>query len=135
VPPVKAGIKAVPLLTVHGFMLTRYAEKHGVGEQAAKLVGRLMARPRAQLALANASSWFPANTDAAATVPTGGGRIRAIGNAGADGATMPNLPQAAALWAPYATAWTATTSGPAATPAKQAFRLAEQAATATIAQG
>jgi len=135
VPPVKAGIKAVPLLTVHGFMLTRFAEKHGVGEQAAKLVGRLMARPRAQLALANASSWFPANTDAAATVPTGGGRIRAIGNAGADGVTMPNLPQAAALWAPYATAWTATTSGPAATPAKQAFRLAEQAATATIAQG
>ncbi len=40
VPPVKAGIKAVPLLTVHGFMLTRFAEKHGVGEQAAKLRGQ-----------------------------------------------------------------------------------------------
>jgi arabinogalactan oligomer/maltooligosaccharide transport system substrate-binding protein len=135
VPPIKAGLKAVPLLTVHGFMLTKWAEKHGVGEQAARLVGRLMARPKAQLALANAESWFPANTDAAATVPTGGGRIRAIGNAGADGVTMPNLPQAAALWGPYATAWSAATSGPAATPAKQAFRLAEQAATATIAQG
>lgn len=135
VPPVRAGIKAAPLLTVHGFMLTRFAERHGVGEQAARLVGRLMARPKAQLALANASGWFPANTDAAATVPTGGGRIRAIGNAGADGVTMPNLPQAAALWGPYAAAWTSATSGPAATPAKQAFRLAQQAATATIAQG
>ena len=83
-------------------MLTRYAEKHGVGEQAAKLVGRLMARPRAQLALANASGWFPANTDAAASRcrPAAAASGRSATRA-SDGVTMPNLPQAAAVWAPY----------------------------------
>jgi arabinogalactan oligomer / maltooligosaccharide transport system substrate-binding protein len=135
VPPIVAGIKPVPLLTVHGFMVTRYAAKHGVEEQSLKLAGRLMARPKAQQALAATQGWFPANTAAAANVPTGGGRIRAIGNAGADGVPMPNIPQAAALWSPYATAWTSSTSGAAATPAKKAFKMAQRAASATIAQG
>lgn len=135
VPPIAKGAKPVPLLTVHGFMLTSWAEKHGVAEPAQKLLGRFLARAKAQQALAAAQGWFPANTVAATTVPTGGGRIRAIGNAGADGVTMPNIPQAGAIWAPYATAWTTSTSGASATPAKEAFRTAQRAAKASIAQG
>ena len=68
-------------------------------------------------------------------MPTGGGRIRAIGNAGVDGVTMPNIPQAASVWGPYATAWTSATSGDAATPAKKAFRIAQRAAVASINGG
>ena len=134
-PPIVNGIKPVPLLTVHGFMVTTWAERHGVAEQAARLVGRVMARPKAQQALAGAQGWYPANTTAAAAVPTGGGRIRAIGNAGIDGVPMPNIPQAAAVWGPYATAWTTSTSGTTATPAKKAFRAAQRAASAGVAGG
>ena len=135
VPPMVSGVKPVPLLTVQGFMVTRWAARHDVEEQALQLVSRLMARPKAQLALSAVQSWYPANTKAAATVPTGGGRIRAIGNAGIDGVTMPNIPQAASVWGPYATAWTSATSGEAATPAKQAFRIAQRAAVASITGG
>lgn len=135
IPPMKSGIKPVPLLTVHGFMVTKWAAKHDVEEQALALVGRRLARPKAQQALAAVQGWFPANTTAATTVPTGGGRVRAIGNAGVDGVPMPNIPQAAALWAPYATAWSTSTSGAAATPAKKAFTMAQRAANTTIAQG
>jgi len=135
VPPMVSGVKPVPLLTVQGFMVTRWAARHDVEEQALQLVSRLMARPKAQLALSAVQSWYPANTKAAATVPTGGGRIRAIGNAGIDGVTMPNIPQAASVWGPYATAWTSATSGEAATPAKKAFRIAQRAAVASITGG
>lgn len=135
VPPIAKGAKPVPLLTVHGFMLTIWAEKHGVAEPAQRLLGRFLSRQKAQQALAAAQGWFPANTAAAAAVATGGGRIRAIGNAGVDGVTMPNIPQAGAIWAPYATAWTSSTSGAAATPAKKAFKQAQRAATASIAEG
>jgi arabinogalactan oligomer/maltooligosaccharide transport system substrate-binding protein len=134
-PPMVNGVKPVPLLTVHGFMVTRWAERHGVAEQASRLVGRIMARPKAQQALAGAQGWYPANTTAAASVDTGGGRIRAIGNAGVDGVPMPNIPQAAALWGPYATAWTTATAGKEATPAKRAFRTAQRAAVAGVNGG
>ena len=70
--------------------------------------------------------------NAQAQVATGGGRIRAIGNAGVDGVPMPNIPQAGAVWEPYGTAWSVSTSGPAATPAKAAFRIAQDAAIAAV---
>jgi arabinogalactan oligomer / maltooligosaccharide transport system substrate-binding protein len=130
VPPAVAGTKAAPLLTVHGFMVTKYAEVHGVAEPASKWVSRAMTRAGSQLALAGASGWFPANTAAAGQVGTGSGRIRAIGNAGVDGVAMPNIPQAAAAWAPYGTAWSVSTAGGAATPAVKAFRIAKRAVVA-----
>ncbi len=132
VPPVVAGRKAVPLLTIQGVMVTRFAEKHGVAEQAAALATKYLTRPGVQQALAKASGWYPANTVAAAKVDTGGGRVRAIGNAGADGVPMPNIAQAAAVWEPYGTAWSASTAGPSATPAKKAFTIAEKAAVSAI---
>lgn len=132
VPAITKGHKAAPLLTIQGFMVTRFAEKHGIAEQAGALAAKYLTRPGVQQALAKASGWYPANTAAAATVDTGGGRIRAIGNAGVDGVPMPNIPQAGFVWEPYGTAWTATTSGPSATPAKKAFTIAQRAAVAAI---
>jgi arabinogalactan oligomer/maltooligosaccharide transport system substrate-binding protein len=126
-PPVVAGQKSRPLLTIHGLMVTSFAEKHGVLDQATALATQEMTKVGPQLKLAAASGWFPANTKAAAQVETGGGRVRAIGNAGADGVAMPNIPQARTLWGPYGTAWFSSTSGASATPAAQAFQIAEKA--------
>jgi arabinogalactan oligomer/maltooligosaccharide transport system substrate-binding protein len=133
VPPVVKGRTSSPLLTIHGFMVTRFAEKHGVAEQAAALAGKYLTKPGVQQQLAAASGWYPANTVAAGTVSTGGGRVKAIGNAGTNGVPMPNIAQAGSVWEPYGTAWSASTSGPSATPAKKAFMIAQRAAKAAIA--
>jgi len=131
-PPVKSGAKASPLLTVHGFMLTTFAERHGVRDQAEQLLTGFLAREKAQLQLAAASGMYPANTKAAATVETGGGRVRAIGNAGVDGVTMPNAPQAGVLWEPYTLAWLESTAGADAIAARKAFRAAQRSAVAAL---
>ena len=131
-PPILKNRKPVPLLTIHGFMVTKFAKRHGVADQASQLVSRFMSRTKPQLALASASGWFPANITAAQQMNVGGGRIRAIGGAGAEGVPMPNIPQAGALWAPYGAAWSASTSGASATAAKDAFRIAQAAAVAAI---
>lgn len=134
-PPIVNGIKPVPLLTVHGLMVTKFAAKHGVEDKALALVGKQLSGAKPQQALAGAQGWFPANKRAAGTVPTGGGRIRAIGNAGVDGVPMPNVPEAGVLWGPYATAWTTSTSGSGATKAKKAFKKAQRQATAGLSGG
>ena len=131
-PPIVSGKKAAPLLTIHGFMVTKFAEKHGVAEQAGALAAKYLTRPGVQQQLAAASGWYPANTVAAAKVSTGGGRIKAIGNAGVDGVPMPNIPQAGFVWEPYGTAWSVSTAGPSATPAKKAFTIAQRAAVSAI---
>jgi len=46
---------------------------------------------------------------------------------------MPNIVQAGVVWEPYGTAWSATTAGPSATPAKKAFKIAQRAAEAAVA--
>lgn len=135
VPPIVSGAKPVPLLTVHGLMATSFAAKHGVEEQVKTLMTTTFARESAQQKLAAASGQYPANIKAAETVATGGGRIRAIGNAGANGVTMPNVPQAGVLWEPYALAWLDSTAGRDATPAQQAFRTAQRSAVAALGGG
>lgn len=134
IPPITSGTKPAPLLTIQGFMVTRFAEKHDVQEQVDDLIA-FFARQKAQQQLAAASGLFPANLKAAETVTTGGGRVRAIGNAGADGVPMPNVPQAGVLWEPYATAWTESTKGEKATPARKAFRAAQRSAVAALQGG
>lgn len=135
IPPIVSGAKPAPLLTVQGFMLTSFAAKHGVEKEAQDLLTTLLAREGAQQKLAAASGIYPANTKAAETVATGGGRIRAIGNAGADGVPMPNAPQAGVLWEPYALAWLESTAGDEAVPAKKAFRAAQRTATSALTGG
>lgn len=134
-PPMKAGLKPVPLLTVQGFMITKYAEPHGMLEKVSDLVGTYFAREKAQQKLAGVAGLYPANTKAADDVTTGGGRVRAIGNAGVNGVTMPNAPQAGVMWAPYAQAWTDSTKGAKATPAKKAFRAAQRTVKAALKGG
>lgn len=134
-PPMRAGLSPSPLLTIQGFMLTPYAEKHGVQAQAQELIGSVLAKQKAQQRLAAASAQFPANLKAAELVDTGGGRIRAIGSAGSAGVPMPNAPQAGVLWGPYATAWTDATKGAKAIKAAKAFRAAQRAAEAALAGG
>lgn len=135
IPPVTSSLKTSPLLTIQGFMLTKFATKHGVQEQAEALVSSFLARESAQQKLAAASGLYPANTKAAESVATGGGRIRAIGNAGADGVPMPNVPQAGVLWEPYALAWLESTAGQKATAANKAFRAAQRSAMAALQGG
>ena len=91
-----------------------------------------MTRPGVLHQLASAFVFCSAFTVAAAKVSTGGGRIKAIGNAGVDGVPMPNIPQAGFVWEPYGTAWSVSTSGPSATPAKKAFTIAQRAAVSAI---
>ena len=59
----------------------KIAKKHGVEDQATKLVSRFMSKDKPQLDLASASGWYPANLIAAQKINIGGGRIRAIGGA------------------------------------------------------
>lgn len=135
VPPMKSGIKPAPLLTVQGFMKTKFAEKHGVEKAVDGLMTSFFARDAQQQKLAAVAGLYPANLQAAESVTTGGGRIRAIGNAGAAGVTMPNAPQAGVLWEPYAEAWKVSTKGAKATAAKKAFRAAQRTAVTALRGG
>lgn len=135
IPPIVSGAKPAPLLTVQGFMVTSFAAKHGVEAQVKALVSTTLAGPAAQTKLADASGQYPANIKSAETVATGGGRIRAIGNAGVDGVTMPNAPQAGVLWEPYALAWLNSTAGSSATPAEESFRTAQRTVVGALGGG
>lgn len=129
VPPMLATVKAVPLLRIQGAMLTSFAKGHGVDAAARKIVTRRLATVPAQKALAAASGWIPANVKAAAGAND---RLRAIAAAGVDGVPFPNVPQSAALWGPYGTAWRVSTSGASATPASSAFSIAQKAIKTSI---
>jgi arabinogalactan oligomer/maltooligosaccharide transport system substrate-binding protein len=130
VPEIIKGIKPVPLLRIQGFMVTKYAEAHGVADEAGKLVTRYMATVGRQLSLAAASGLNPASLVAAKQVAER--RLVAIAAAGVSGVPVPNIPQMTAVWAPYGGAWVASTSGPEATPAKDAFKAAQATAAAAL---
>jgi arabinogalactan oligomer/maltooligosaccharide transport system substrate-binding protein len=132
VPPIVAKRAAVPLLRIQGFMVTKYAEKHGVADVAQKLVGRYLATAGRQLALAAASGLNPASAVAAKQVPER--RLAAIAAAAAGGVPVPNIPQMTSVWGPYGAAWSASTSGPGATPATDAFTTAQTTVTAALGQ-
>ena len=113
---------AVPFLGVQGFMVTKYADPHGVGGLAQDLVANYMTTPSAQLALALANGRYPANIVAGKQVhdPV----LAEFGKAGAGGVPMPNIPQMNSVWSDLGGAWVKATKGPGATPAKTAFTAA-----------
>jgi arabinogalactan oligomer/maltooligosaccharide transport system substrate-binding protein len=141
----KAGIKfkivqlprikcqSVPFLGVQGFMVTKYANSHGVASAAKDLVTNYMAGAGPQLALALANSRFPANLKAGKQVRDA--NLRAIGNASAGGVPMPNIPQMNSVWGDLGTAWVKSTKGPGATKARIAFSTAARAIRTKIAGG
>ena len=116
---------SVPFLGVQGFMVTKYADPHGVGGLAEDLVANYMTTPAAQLALAVANGRYPANTVAGKQVhdPV----LAQFGKAGTGGVPMPNIPQMNSVWGDLGGAWVKATKGPGATPAATAFKGAARA--------
>jgi maltose-binding protein MalE len=120
VPAIK--FKSVPFLGVQGFMVTKFAQGHGLESAAKDLVGSYMMRPAGQTALAAANGRFPANTVAGAAIkdPV----LSQFGKAGAGGVPMPNIPQMSSVWSDLGGAWVKSTKGSGATKARVAFSTA-----------
>jgi arabinogalactan oligomer / maltooligosaccharide transport system substrate-binding protein len=120
VPAIK--FKSVPFLGVQGFMVTKFAQGHGLESAAKDLVGSYMMRPAGQTALAAANGRFPANTVAGAAIkdPV----LSQFGKAGAGGVPMPNIPQMSSVWSDLGGAWVKSTKGTGATKARVAFSTA-----------
>ena len=131
IPAIKCA--SVPFLGVQGFMVTKYANDHGVALAAKDLVSNYMAQPGAQLSLALANSRFPANVKAGARVKDA--NLLAIGRASAGGVPMPNIPQMNSVWGDLGSAWVKSTKGPGATKARIAFSTAARAIRTKIAGG
>ncbi|HVP74588.1 MAG TPA: extracellular solute-binding protein [Gaiellaceae bacterium] len=126
-----AIVKAsVPFLGVQGFMVTKFADPHGVGGLAEDFVANYITTPAAQLALALANGRFPANTVAGKQVndPV----LAEFGNAGTGGVPMPNIPQMNSVWSDLGGAWVKATKGSGATKAKVAFTAAARSIAAKI---
>ena len=94
VPKIK--FRSVPFLGVQGFMVTRFANSHGVATLAKDLVASYIMLPASQRALAAANGRFPANTVAGKQVnnPV----LAQFGRAGVGGVPMPNIPQMSSVW-------------------------------------
>ena len=123
VPPVVAGIAAVPFLGAQGGMVTKYAAEHGVQTGANALVTQLMASAAYQTKLAAADGRTPANIAAAKAVTDP--ILKAFSAASAGGVPMPNVPQMASVWSALGGAWVNSTKGAGATPAQKAFAQAQ----------
>ena len=119
----KIAKPAVPFLGVQGFMVTKYANDHGVGGAATDLVTNFMATPSAQTLLAAANGRPPANTQAKSNDPV----LQQFSAASKGGVPMPNIPQMASVWNDLGQAWVKSTKGAGATKAAVAFKAAARA--------
>jgi arabinogalactan oligomer/maltooligosaccharide transport system substrate-binding protein len=131
VPRIKC--RSVPFLGVNGFMVTRFANVHGVASAAKDLVGNYMAGTGAQLNLANANGRYPANTNAGKRIKDTA--LKAIGRAGSGGVAMPNIPQMGSVWTDLSSAWVKSTKGAGATKARASFTTAARNIRAKINSG
>jgi arabinogalactan oligomer / maltooligosaccharide transport system substrate-binding protein len=125
--------RSVPFLGVQGYMVTRFAQTHGLASAARDLVASYMARTSSQTALAGANGRFPANRAAGRTVRDS--ILLQFGRAGAGGVPMPNIPQMASVWTELGGAWVKSTRGPGATRARAAFTTAARNIRNKIAAG
>ncbi len=107
VPKIK--FRSVPFLGVQGFMVTRFANTHGVATLAKDLVASYIMLPASQRALAAANGRFPANTTAGKQVNDT--VLAQFGRAGAGGVPMPNIPQMSSVWEELGGAWLKSTNG------------------------
>jgi maltose-binding protein MalE len=121
VPPISKP--SVPFLGVQGFMVTKYAETHGVGSAATDLVTNFFASPSAQTQLAAANGRPPANLKAKSSDPV----LAQFSAASKGGVPMPNIPQMNSVWGDLGQAWVKSTKGAGATPAAVAFKTAARA--------
>jgi arabinogalactan oligomer / maltooligosaccharide transport system substrate-binding protein len=114
---------SVPFLGVQGFMVTKYADAHGVGGAATDLVTNFFASASAQTQLAAANGRPPANNTAHSSDPV----LAQFSAASKGGVPMPNIPQMNSVWGDLGQAWVKTTKGSGATPASVAFKTAARA--------
>ena len=123
VPKIKYA--SVPFLGVQGFLVTKYADSHGVGSLAQDFVANYISTASAQSALANASGRWPANTAAGASFsdPV----LAQFGKAGKGGVPMPNIPQMGSVWNDLGQAWVRSTKGAGADKAAASFKAAARA--------
>ena len=119
VPKIK--FRSVPFLGVQGFMVTRFANSHGVATLAKDLVASYIMLPASQRALAAANGRFPANTVAGKQVNNS--VLAQFGRAGAGGVPMPNIPQMSSVWEELGGAWLKATNG-TSTAARPTFATA-----------
>jgi arabinogalactan oligomer/maltooligosaccharide transport system substrate-binding protein len=117
----KIKFRSVPFLGVQGFMVTRYANTHGVGTLAKDLVASYIMTASSQRALAAANGRFPANINAGKQVRDT--VLAQFGRAGQGGVPMPNIPQMSSVWEELGGAWLKSTNG-TATRARPTFQTA-----------
>jgi maltose-binding protein MalE len=123
VPKIKYA--SVPFLGVQGFLVTKYADAHGVGSLAQDFVANYISTADAQAQLANASGRWPANTQAGAKFsdPV----LAQFGKAGKGGVPMPNIPQMNSVWNDLGQAWVRSTKGAGSAKAAASFKAAARA--------
>jgi arabinogalactan oligomer / maltooligosaccharide transport system substrate-binding protein len=114
---------SVPFLGVQGFMVTKFADAHGVGGAATDLVTNYFASASAQTQLAAANGRPPANLTAHSSDPV----LAQFSAASKGGVPMPNIPQMNSVWGDLGQAWVKSTKGSGATPAAVAFKTAARA--------
>jgi arabinogalactan oligomer/maltooligosaccharide transport system substrate-binding protein len=121
----KIAYPSVPFLGVQGFMVTKYADAHGVGSLAQDFVVNYISTAAAQAALANVAGRWPANTKAGASFsdPV----LAQFGKAGKGGVPMPNIPQMNSVWNDLGQAWVRSTKGAGAAKAAASFKAASRA--------
>lgn len=119
VPQIVAGITVTPFAGYQGFMVTKFAAKHGVSTLAKSMVGNYLSTANAQTQLALLNGRAPANLAAAAKVKDS--IIKAFGAAGKIATPMPNVPEMASVWGALGDAWKATSASTNPTKAAQAF--------------
>jgi len=121
---------SVPFLGVQGFMVTKYAETHGVGSAATDLVTNFFASPSAQTQLAAANGRPPANVKA--KVGSADSVLTQFRAASKGGVPMPNIPQMDSVWNDLGQAWVRSTKGSGAMPAVRSFKGAARSIAAKI---
>jgi len=121
----KIAYASVPFLGVQGFMVTKYADTHGVASLAQDFVSNYMSRAVAQTALANVAGRWPANLKAGAgfSDPV----LAQFGRASKGGVPMPNIPQMNQVWADLGQAWVRSTKGAGSVKASSSFTAAARA--------
>jgi arabinogalactan oligomer / maltooligosaccharide transport system substrate-binding protein len=121
----KIAKASVPFLGVQGFMVTKYADTHGVASLAQDFVSNFMSQANAQTALANVAGRWPANNKAGAGFSDN--VLAQFGRASVGGVPMPNIPQMNNVWNDLGQAWVRSTKGAGSTKASTSFKAAQRA--------
>lgn len=130
VPTIVPGLATSPFIGSRGFMVTKWAQVHGVSELATAFVTKRAAKPALQSALAAGSGTAPRSP---ALIGAASSRLsQAFATAGKTGIAVPNVPQAALAWGPIGQAWVSSTKGADATGARRAFTKAQEQVQAAI---